>query len=154
MDGRGRQTREGRRRSSGAAVAVVGALSVAVGGLALVTAPGVTRLDEFAYDTTFVTAWWWLAYALVPVAAVIAWRAKASYFAYVAIGAVLVVPHFVVAAVVVARYRWSGWSDGLEVFAFVHPVGLSVLAVVVLVVTGAIDGSLRHRRQQRQRQLA
>ncbi|WP_339574120.1 hypothetical protein [Pseudokineococcus basanitobsidens] len=127
-------------------VAAVGATSGGVGVLALVTAPGVTRVDELAYDTTFVTAWWWLAYALVPVAAVVAWRVRAGYLTYVAVGAALVVPHVAVAALVVARYRWSGWSDGLEVFAFLHPLGLFAVAVVVLVVTGVVDALRRRRR--------
>ncbi len=32
------------------------------------------------------------------------------------------------AAVCVARYRSSGWGDGLEVSAFLHPLLLTVLA--------------------------
>ncbi|MEJ5944739.1 hypothetical protein WDZ17_05455 [Pseudokineococcus basanitobsidens] len=146
MAAQGPQARDGGRRSPGAVVAAVGATSGGVGVLALVTAPGVTRVDELAYDTTFVTAWWWLAYALVPVAAVVAWRVRAGYLTYVAVGAALVVPHVAVAALVVARYRWSGWSDGLEVFAFLHPLGLFAVAVVVLVVTGVVDALRRRRR--------
>ena len=122
-----------------------GAASVAVGALALVTAPGVTRLDEYTYDTTFVTAWWWLAYVLVVPAAVLLWRTRAGYAGYVVTGAALVVPHLAVAALVVARYRATGWGDGLEVFAFVHPVGLLVLTAVVLGGTGAVDAARRRR---------
>ncbi|MEJ5867976.1 hypothetical protein WDV85_09525 [Pseudokineococcus sp. 5B2Z-1] len=128
------------------AVAVTGAASTALGVLALATAPGATTVDGTTYDTTFVTEWlWWLAYALVPVAAALAWRARAGYLAYVATGAALVLPHVVVAAVVVARYRLSGWGDGLEVFAFLHPVGLATVATGGLAVVGAVD-ALRRRR--------
>jgi len=133
-----------RRVPVGVAVAV-GAASVAVGVLALVTAPGVTRLDRNSYDTTFVTAWWWLAHVLVVPAAVLLWRTRAGYAGYVVTGAALVVPHVVVAAFVVARYRATGWGDGLEVFAFLHPFALFVVTVVVLGLTGAVDAARRRR---------
>ncbi|MEJ5945326.1 hypothetical protein WDZ17_08470 [Pseudokineococcus basanitobsidens] len=134
-------------RAARRVVLPVGALSAAVGALALVTAPGATTVDGTTYDTTFVTGWlWWLAYAVVPVAAVLAWRARASYLAYVATGTVLVVPQVVVAAVVAVRYQLSGWGSGLEFLAFLHPVGLFFLTAVVLGAVGAVDAAHRRRR--------
>jgi hypothetical protein len=50
----------------------------------------------------------------------------------------LVLPQFVAAAVCVARYRSSGWSDGLESLAFLLPVALTV-------VTGGLVLLLRRR---------
>ncbi|WP_299037930.1 hypothetical protein [uncultured Pseudokineococcus sp.] len=125
---------------------MVGALSTILGVLALTTAPGATTVDGTSYDTTFVTEWlWWLAYALVPVAAVLLWRAAAGFTTYVAVGAALVVPHVVVAAVVFARYQWSGWGSGLEIFAFLHPAGLFALTLLALTAVGAVDAARRRR---------
>lgn len=138
-------TRPVTRRVPGGVAVAVGAASVVVGVLALVMAPGVTRLDQYTYDTTFVTAWWWLAYVLVVPAAVLLRRARAGYAGYVVTGAALVVPHVVVAALVVARYRATGWGDGLEVLAFLHPFGLFVVTAAVLGLTGAVDAGRRRR---------
>lgn len=133
-----------RPRVAWSLVAATGALSTILGVLALVTAPGATTVDGTSYDTTFVTEWlWWLAYALVPVAAVLLWRAAASYLTYVAVGAALVVPHVVVAAVVFARYQWSGWGSGLEIFSFIHPAGLFGLTLLALTAVGAVDATRR-----------
>lgn len=127
-------------------VATTGALSTVIGVLALVTAPGATMTDGTTYDTTFVTEWvWQLAYVLVPVAAVLLWRATGSYLTYVATGTALVVPHVVVAGVVFARYQWSGWGSGLEIFYFIYPAGLFALTLVLFTAVGVVDLA-RHRR--------
>lgn len=127
------------------AVAAIGVLSTTVGVVALLTAPGATTVDGTTYDTTFVTEWlWWFAYVLVPVAAVLMRRADSSYAMYAIAAAALVLPHFVVAAVVVARYHWSGWASGLEMFAFLHPVGLFAATAVVLGIS-ADAGAARRR---------
>lgn len=119
-------------------------LSVAVGAFALLSAPGATTGDGVSYDMTFVTMWvWWLAFALVPVAAVLTWWAAAGWKTYLAAGAALVLPHVLVAAVVVVGYQLSGWGSGLEIFAFLHPLGLFVLALLVLSVVGGVSEARR-----------
>jgi hypothetical protein len=112
------------------AVDVAGALAVlvlssAIAVLALATADGITRLTDIDHRVEFISAWWWLAWLLVPVPALTARRRPR---AAVLQAAALVLPHFVAAAVVVSRYRSSGWSDGLESMAFLHPIGLTVVA--------------------------
>jgi hypothetical protein len=100
------------------------ALSVGVAVLALTTADGATRLDDITYRTEFISAWWWLACLLVPIPVLTARRRpRAALLQTVA----LVVPQFVAAGVCVSRYRSSGWSDGLEVFAFLLPIALTAL---------------------------
>jgi hypothetical protein len=108
-----------------AAVLGVLALSVAVAFLALATARGVVPLGDDLYGTEFVSGWWWLAFLLAPLPAVMARRRSATA---VVAAAALVVPHYIAAAVCVARYRDSGWGDGLEVLSFLHPVLLTVVA--------------------------
>lgn len=106
--------------------------------------PGSHHSRRTNYDTTFVSeSLWWLAYALLPVAAVLLWRGKASYMTYVTTGAALVVPHVVVAAVVFARFQLSGWGSGLEIFYFIHPAGLFALTLLVLTAVGGVDRALR-----------
>jgi hypothetical protein len=111
------------------AVLVVLALSVGVAVLALTTARGVTPLGDDVYATEFISAWWWLAWLLLPVpVATSRRRPRAAAAQTVA----LVLPQFVAAAVCVSRYRSSGWSDGLEELAFLHPVLLSVVTGVLV----------------------
>nr|WP_246214652.1 hypothetical protein [Modestobacter muralis] len=108
------------------------AASVAVAVLALSTADGVTQLTDIDYSTEFVSAWWWLAFLLAPVPA-LASRRSTSAAAAVQVVA-LVVPQFVAAAVCVGRYRSSGWGDGLEVFAYLHPLLLTAVTVGLVAV--------------------
>ena len=124
-------------------VVVIGVLTVssAVSVLALATASGVVPLGGGDFSTEFISGWWWLAFLLVPVPGVCA-RPR-STTAAVAMSA-LVVPHFVAAAVCVARYRTSGWAQGLEVFAFLHPVLLTVVA-------GALTRGIAARRRTQPR---
>ena len=110
-------------------------LSSAVAVLALATARGVTPLGDGVYDTEFISASWWLAWLLLPVPVAAArHRPRAAAFRTVA----LVLPQFVAAAVCVPRYRSSGWGDGLEVLAFLHP----------LLLTGATYGPVALRRHR------
>jgi hypothetical protein len=128
----------GRRRDhvlTAVVTLVVLLLSVGVAVLALATADGVTPLGDDAYRTEFISAWWWLAWLLVPVPVLTARRRPR---AAVLQAAALVLPQFVAAAVCVARYRSSGWSDGLEGLAFLQPVALTV-------VTGGLVVLLRRR---------
>ena len=122
------------RRDLVPVVVLLGA-STAVAVLALATASGVTQLSDTDVSTEFISAWWWLAFLLVPVPAATASRAPGTAAAETV---ALVLPQFVAAAVCVGRYRSSGWGDGLEVFAFLHPVLLTV-------VTGALVLALRRR---------
>jgi hypothetical protein len=103
---------------------VVLALSVGVAVLALATADGVTPLGDDAYRIEFASAWWWLAWLLVPIPALTARRRPRGAALQ---AAALVLPQFVAAAVCVSRYRSSGWSDGLEGLAFLQPVLLTVV---------------------------
>ena len=110
--------------------------SGAVAVLALLTARGVVPLGDDRYTTEFISEWWWLAFLLVPVPAAIASRRGPA--TAVAGTAALVLPHVVAAGVCVARYRASGWSDGLEGIAFLHPVLLAV-------ATWGLAAALRRR---------
>jgi hypothetical protein len=118
----------GGRRNLPAVLAVL-ALSVGVAVLALVTARGVTYLGGNSYRTEFISAWWWLVWLLVPVpVGTVRRRPTAAAGQTVA----LVLPQFVAAAVCVARYRSSGWADGLEVLAFLHPALLTVVTCALV----------------------
>jgi hypothetical protein len=111
----------------GDCVAVLGiaSLSTAVAVLALTTARGVVRQDSITYTTEFISGWWWLAFLLAPLPAALVRRRIAT--AAVAVTA-LVLPQLIAAAVCVARYRASGWSDGLESLSYLHPVLLLLAA--------------------------
>ena len=113
--------------------AVLGVLVVSTGvaALALGTARGVTPLGGNSYDTEFISAWWWLAWLVAPAPVVAAGRRPAVAARQTV---ALVLPQFGAAAVCVARYRSSGWADGLEGLAFLFPVLLTVVtgAAVVL----------------------
>ncbi|MGY1652413.1 hypothetical protein [Geodermatophilus sp. SYSU D01119] len=115
------------------ALAVLGvlALSAGVAVLALATARGVVPLGGSSVETEFISPWWWLAFLLAPLPAVAARRRTATGLAA---GVVLVVPQVVAAAVCVQRYRTSGWGDGLEVFAYLHPLLLTVVTAALLAV--------------------
>jgi hypothetical protein len=89
----------------------------------------VTPLGDDQYDTEFISAWWWLAVLLVPVPALTVRRSPATAVAQTV---ALVLPHVVAAAVCVSRYRSSGWGDGLEGLAYLHPVLLTVLAAALV----------------------
>jgi hypothetical protein len=126
------------RRDLAAALAVVVAVlavSAGIAALALALARGVVPLGGSSYRTEFISPWWWLAFLLVPVPGVVA-RTRAATAA--AATAALVVPQFAAAAVVVGRYRSSGWGDGLEVFAYAHPLLLTL-------VTGTLVALVRRR---------
>ncbi|NEM06849.1 hypothetical protein GCU54_12610 [Geodermatophilus normandii] len=112
-----------------AVVVAVLAVSAGIAALALALAQGVVPLGGSSYRTEFISPWWWLAFLLVPVPAVAA-RTRAATAA--AATAALVVPQFAAAAVVVGRYRSSGWSDGLEVFAFGHPLLLTLVTAILV----------------------
>lgn len=122
-------------------VAVTAALSTAVAVLALVTASGAVQVAPATYDTEYISDWWWLAWLLVPLVGVATWRHPSSWWLQVL---ALVLPQYVAAAICVARYRVAGWGSGLEVFALVMPVGLSVLAVAV---AGLVLGVRTRRRR-------
>jgi hypothetical protein len=119
-----------------AAVLAVLALSTAVAVLALATARGVTPLGGGSYDTDFLTAWCLLSWLLAPVPATVGRRHPATALTQTV---ALVLPQFVAVTVCVARYRSSGWSDGLEGLAYLHPVLLTVL-------TGGLVLAARRRR--------
>lgn len=118
---------------SGDLVAVLGVLllSAAVAVLALSTARGVVPLGDGDVSTEFVSGWWWLAFLLAPLPA-------ARVRRRITTAAALVLPQFVAAAVCVARYRASGWGDGLELLSFLHPVLLTV-------VTGGLVAAVSRR---------
>jgi hypothetical protein len=108
-------------------LAVLGA-SAAVAVLALGTARGVTRLSDVDYRTEFISPWWWLAFLLAPVPARTVRRRPGTAAVQTL---ALVVPQFGAAAVCVGRYADSGWSDGLEGLAYLHPLLLTVVTVAL-----------------------
>ena len=105
------------------------ALSAGIAVLALATAEGVTYLGDDSYRTEFISAWWWLAWLLVPVPALTARRRPRAALLQTA---ALVLPQFVAAGVCVSRYRSAGWSDGLEGLAFLQPIALTVVTCVLV----------------------
>jgi hypothetical protein len=120
-----------RARADLAVVLVLLALSTAVAVLALVTARGVVHLGGDSYRTEFVSGWWWLAFLLAPAPALVGGGRTAATRA---LTLALVGPQVVAAAVCVARYRSSGWGDGLEVLAFLHPLLLTVVTAALVAV--------------------
>ncbi|WP_091363537.1 hypothetical protein [Geodermatophilus telluris] len=124
-----------RRRADLAAALLLLAASTAVAVLALATARGVVPVGDDAVATEFVSGWWWLAFLLAPVPALVARQRRAAARA---LTVALVGPQFVAAAVCAARYRSSGWGDGLEAFAFLHPLLLTAVAT-------ALAAALRRR---------
>ena len=103
-------------------------LSATVAVLALSTARGVVSLGNGSYSTESVSGWWWLAFLLVPLPAAIAGR-RGRGVAAAAIAALVVPTSWPPwSAWPEARYRASGWSDGLEGLAFLHPALLALLA--------------------------
>lgn len=117
-------------RPRAAAVAVTLLPSTAIAVVALVTAPGVTRLDEYNYRTEFVhTGWWALAWLLPLLVGVATCRWPRAAVAH---GACALAPQFVVGFVVVWRYRVSGWAQGLEIFVFLYPVLLTALCMAAV----------------------
>lgn len=102
---------------------ITAAASVIVGWVSLSTAPGVTALGDGEFSTEFANAgamaWaWWLPIA----AAASAYCAGARWG--LATAAAATVPQIVVAAIVVNRYAASGFGDGLEVLAYLLPIGV------------------------------
>lgn len=142
-----RSTKKARRPPAWAVAVPVAVLSVGLGAVALLSAPGATTIDGSSFNTTFVImGWWWATYALLPLAAALAWwvsAARPGWSAYLAAGVALVLPQMVVAAIVVARYQLSGWGSGLEFLSFLHPIGLLVLTLVVLTAVGGIQDARR-----------
>jgi hypothetical protein len=116
-------------RAHAVAVAMTLLPSVAIAVVALVTASGVTRLDEYNYRTEFVHEGWWMLAWVLPVLVGVAtwWWPRAALLA----GTCALAPQFLVGLVVVWRYRAFGWSDGLEIFVFLYPSLLAVLCAAV-----------------------
>jgi len=111
-------------------------LSTTVAVVALGTADGVTSLGGGSYATEFISPWCWSAFLLVPLPVLTARRRLRAASDQ---GLALVLPQVVAAAVCVARYRSSGWGDGLEGLVFLHPLLLLAIA------GGSVMGA-RHRR--------
>jgi hypothetical protein len=106
------------------ALQTAGGVSVEVGG------PGE---DPTTYHTEFIEPWLYVLAALVgtllvSLAAWLRWQVALAGVAGVA--AVLVWG----GAVCVGRYQTSGWSDGLEVFIYVVPLGATVLSSLAVVL--------------------
>ncbi|SFP96630.1 hypothetical protein SAMN05660464_0328 [Geodermatophilus dictyosporus] len=118
-----------RVRADLAAVLALLAASAAVGVLALATARGLVPLGGDSYRTEFVSGWWWLAFLLAPVPA-LAGRRRPVVARVLVLA--LVGPQFVTAVVCVTRYRESGFGEGLEALAFLHPLLLTAVAAVLV----------------------
>jgi glucose-6-phosphate-specific signal transduction histidine kinase len=93
-------------------------VAVATATAALAFANGAVRISGDDYSTEFVDDPWWVASLLLVIPVFFIARAKGWLGAAVAVlvGAVQVV----VAAITVHRYQVSGWSDGLESFAYLE----------------------------------
>lgn len=118
-------------------LAVVGAalVATAIPVHALITASGVTYLGDDSYNTEFIAVSWSWSWLLVLIPGVAAWfRPRLAWV----LGFVVVAPQVVAAAVAVGRYGASGWGDGLEVLAFLLPIGMGVLIVAQIVIATAV----------------
>jgi hypothetical protein len=111
---------------------IVLVLAGAVDALALVTASGVTQTGPENFKTEFVNPIWWNAGWLLVVPVFFGARAhpKAAWPLVLCAG----LPQFVVAYVVVQRYRDSGWSDGLEVLSYVQAAAMAIAFLAVALI--------------------
>ena len=132
-----------RRHLAALAVALSAvALTAAVVLLALDRASGVTlRSPGDCCDTEFIDGptlqLGWLALPLLAVAAYLSVRPAVLGLAGVVLADVLA------AAETVDRYADSGWGDGLEVFAFLHPILMAVGGSVAILVGWLVRTSRR-----------
>ncbi len=124
-------------------IAVPAAVFIA---LAFGTARGeAVEIGPDSYDTSQLVmnfGWWWAAYLLaVPV-----FLASRRY-PRLAVVAVLIasVPQWATAHIYFVRFSDSGWGDGLESFAYVYAVSMTLLFAGAATL-GAVTG---HRRQLR-----
>ena len=81
-----------------------------------------------------------LTWLLFPLVGVAAWFSVRGALVAV-IG--MTVPQWLAQHEVVARYDRSGWGDGLEVLGYAVPLGVLVLAVVMVVVGGLLGRARR-----------
>ncbi|MFI5956573.1 hypothetical protein [Cryptosporangium sp. NPDC051539] len=95
---------------------------------ALAFADGAVALTDIDYRTEFVDDRWWAASLLLVVPVFLLSRTWGGLG--VAVTAYLGVIQFVIAAVTVHRYQVSGWSDGLESFAYVEATGFTATFAV------------------------
>ncbi|TQS42300.1 hypothetical protein [Cryptosporangium phraense] len=86
--------------------------------VALAAADGAVAITDIDYRTEFVDDRWWSAGLLLVVPVFLLSRTWGGLG--VAVTAYLGAIQFVVAAVTVHRYQVSGWSDGLESFAYLE----------------------------------
>ncbi len=119
------------------AVLAVGLAQATLAVLSLATASGVTYLGGSSYETEFAhPGWWWASLLLaVPVGLLSWWRPRIAAPLVLAAA----VPQLALAHEVVQRYDESGWSDGLEVLAYVVAVFV-VLVLAVAALAGALLG--------------
>jgi hypothetical protein len=117
--------------------AVIGAvLTMAAAGLltylALHNPPGAIPLGNNDYDTQFVNDRWITASLLlaVPIFLVSRWSGWLGAATVLVAGGL----QMVIAEVTVDRYVSSGWSDGLEAFAYVYGLAEALLFAVAAVV--------------------
>jgi hypothetical protein len=111
--------------------ALVGVLLVSAGLVAasLYTASGITQLDAGSYHTEFANpVFWYCGFLLALPIGWAAWRYPrfAAGFVIAAL-----VPQFVLPAIVVERYRTSGWGDGLEYLGYLFPMLMTTLFIAV-----------------------
>jgi hypothetical protein len=129
------------------ALLIVLVLAGAVDVVALVTASGVTEVAPDDFQTEFVDPIWWNVGWLLVVPVFIGARMFPKIALPLALCAGL--PQFVVAYVVVQRYRDSGWSDGLEVLSYVQAAAMAVAflaaALVGYLVAPSRNESFDHR---------
>lgn len=132
-----------------ARVAALLAVLVAVAGLLIVLlalhlADGATLVSGTTYDTEFIDGRVLsLAWLLVPVVGTTAYLSTPWG---ILAGLAATASQLYGAAETVHRYRVSGWADGLEVFAYLWPIGVLGLSAVAVLV-GAL-ARLAQRREQ------
>jgi hypothetical protein len=122
-------------------------LTVVAGGvlawIALATADGAVQLDENNFETEFVDGGWWSASLLLVVPVFL--LARSWGFLGAAATVFLGVIQFVVAGATVHRYQVSGWSDGLEGFAYLEAAAMVVAFGLAALVGGLVGHAQRKR---------
>jgi len=109
--------------------------------IALHEAPGATLVSGTTYDTEFIHSGWY-GLTVIGLALVVATAALSGGWGLGAV-VVTVAAQWYAAAETVARYQESGWGDGLEVFAYLAPIGWAIVGLLAVGLSVIIRWGMR-----------